>query len=177
VKGRASALFQVFATLRKIDYVRKANKHLIKVRERQVFFQILSMFNQRCKVGTDWAAILSIAKRGWGLGKLAASVDSYFGVEISQSTYATRIEKWTRNMRETLCKYLSVFRSLVLAFDNCQEGTQLTHQRGGKSSRFKKATSRIARFVDRYLNFMFNTIPHCDITYVDQVSSLMHLYS
>eukprot|EP00978_Attheya_sp_CCMP212_P037870 scaffold182334_cov61-Attheya_sp.AAC.1 len=32
----------------------------------------------RCKVGTDWAAsILSIAKRAWGMGKLAASVDSY----------------------------------------------------------------------------------------------------
>jgi hypothetical protein len=32
---------------------------------------------------------------------------------------------------KNLCNYLSVFRSLVLAFDNCQEGTQLTHQRGG----------------------------------------------
>jgi hypothetical protein len=175
VKRRASALFQVFATLRKIDYIRKKNKHLIKIRERQVFFQILAMFNQRCKVGTDWAAILSIAKRGWGLGKLAASVDSYFGVEISQSTYATRIEAWTKGMREKLCKYLSAFRSLVLAFDNCQEGTQLTHQRGGKSSRFKKATSRIARLVVRFLDFSFNTIPHCNTTYVEQVNSVLCL--
>eukprot|EP00978_Attheya_sp_CCMP212_P004431 scaffold9688_cov60-Attheya_sp.AAC.2 len=55
-----------------------------------------ALFNQ-CKVGTDWAAILSIAKRVWGMGKLAASVDSYFGVEVSDSTYATRIGKWTKD--------------------------------------------------------------------------------
>eukprot|EP00978_Attheya_sp_CCMP212_P033314 scaffold133873_cov45-Attheya_sp.AAC.1 len=59
------------------------------------------MFNQHCKVGTDWAAILSIAKRGWGLGKVAASVDSFFGVEISQSTYATRIGDWTKGRHTT----------------------------------------------------------------------------
>eukprot|EP00978_Attheya_sp_CCMP212_P015460 scaffold39906_cov57-Attheya_sp.AAC.4 len=102
VKLRASALFEVFATLREEEFDQDPGA--------PDFFQILAMFNERCKVGTDWAAILSIAKCGWGLGKLAASVDSYFGVEISQSTYATRIGDWTD----------------VLAFDNCQEGTQLS---------------------------------------------------
>ena len=88
VKGRASALFQVFATLRKIDYVRKANKHLIKVRERQVFFQILSMFNQRCKVGTDWAAILSIAKRVYGGTELVARTSPICKETIMEDKYS-----------------------------------------------------------------------------------------
>eukprot|EP00978_Attheya_sp_CCMP212_P011984 scaffold29690_cov59-Attheya_sp.AAC.11 len=127
-----------------------------------------ALFN-RCKVGTDWTAILSIAKRGWGMGKLAASVDSYFGVEVSDSTYATRIGKWTKDFRGTVVTYFKEFKSLVMAYDNCQEGIQLTHQRGGKSSRFKKATSRIARMVTRILDYSFNNIAHCDITYINQI--------
>jgi hypothetical protein len=174
VKTKASALFNVFATLRSIDYSRSNKTKFIPVRERQVFFQILMMFNQRCKVGTDWAAILSIAKRGWGMGKLAASVDSYFGVEVSDSTYATRIGKWTKDFRRTVVGYFKQFKSLVLAYDNCQEGIQLTHQRGGKSSRFKKATSRIARMVTRFLDYSYNNIAHCDITYINQVTIHVH---
>jgi hypothetical protein len=118
------ALFDVFATHFKRNYTCKANEKFIKICEHQVFFSILAMFKERCKVGTGWAAILSIAKHGWGLGKLAASVDSYFGVEISQSTYGTQIDSWNKGMREKICAYLSLFRSLVLALDNCHRNTQ-----------------------------------------------------
>eukprot|EP00978_Attheya_sp_CCMP212_P043175 scaffold277447_cov33-Attheya_sp.AAC.1 len=127
------------------------------------------MFNQRCKICTDWAAILSIAKRGWGQGKLASSVDSYFGVGISQTTYSRRIGTWTANMRSVVSQYLAQYKKVLVAFDNIQQGTQFDHQRGGKSGSFKKATSRIGREIEPYLVTAFDNLSHCDITYVDQV--------
>jgi hypothetical protein len=169
VKEKVPALFELFATMRNIDYSRTEKAKLIPVRERQVFFQIVSMFNQRCKICTDWAAIMSIAKKGWGQGKLAASVDSYFGVEISQTTYSRRISKWTENMRAIISQYLAEYKRVLVAFDNIQEGIQYDHQRGGKSGSFKKATSRIAREIVPYLDTSFDNTSHVDITYVDQV--------
>jgi hypothetical protein len=140
VKEEVPALFELFATLRNIDYSQTEKAKLIPVRKRQAFFPIVSMFNQRCKICTNWAAIMSIAKKGWGQGKLATSVDSYFGVEISQLTYSRRISKWTESMRAIISQYLAEFKRVLVAFDNIQEGIQYDHQHqhGGKSGSFKK---------------------------------------